>query len=90
MAQVLHGSATTTEAIRGPRQRSEASVRALARSSRHGHLLARGNHADVAGKIHLSHLFGFPEPPLIFYYSECLCKTHIGKIVLLCYGIVVI
>lgn len=34
MGQVLHGSATTTEAIRGAIQRSEASVRALAR--RHG------------------------------------------------------
>jgi hypothetical protein len=35
-----------------------------ARSSRHGHLLARGNHAAVARKIHLSRLFSFPEPPL--------------------------
>jgi hypothetical protein len=35
-----------------------------ARSSRHGHLLARANHADVARKIHLSQLFSFPEPPL--------------------------
>ena len=34
MGQVLHGSATTTEAVRGAIQRSEASVRALAR--RHG------------------------------------------------------
>ena len=34
MGQVLHGSATTTEAIRSAIQRSEASVRALAR--RHG------------------------------------------------------
>ena len=34
MGQVLHGSATTTEAIRRAIQRSEESVRALAR--RHG------------------------------------------------------
>ena len=33
-----------------------------ARSSRHGHLLARGNHAAVARKIHLSRLFSYPEP----------------------------
>jgi hypothetical protein len=37
-----------------------------ARSSRHGHLLARGNHAAVARKIHLSRLFSFPEPPLLW------------------------
>jgi hypothetical protein len=36
----------------------------LARSSRHGHLLARGSHAPMARKIHLSRLFSFPEPPL--------------------------
>ena len=36
-----------------------------ARSSCHGHLLARGNHAAVARKIHLSRPFGFPEPPLV-------------------------
>jgi hypothetical protein len=35
-----------------------------ARSSRHGHLLARSSHAGVARKIHLSRLFSFPEPPL--------------------------
>jgi hypothetical protein len=35
-----------------------------ARSSCHGHLLARGNHAAVARKIHLSRVFSFPEPPL--------------------------
>ena len=35
-----------------------------ARSSRHAHLLARSNHADIARKIHLSHLFRFAEPPL--------------------------
>lgn len=34
MGQILHGSATTTEAIRRAIQRSEASVRGLAR--RHG------------------------------------------------------
>jgi hypothetical protein len=35
-----------------------------ARSSRHGLLLARGNHTAVARKTHLSQLFRFPEPPL--------------------------
>jgi hypothetical protein len=35
-----------------------------ARSSRHGLLPARGNHAAVARKIHLSQLFRFPERPL--------------------------
>jgi hypothetical protein len=35
-----------------------------ARSSCQGHLLARGNHAAVARKIHLSRVFSFPEPPL--------------------------
>ena len=34
MGQVLHGSATTTQAVRRAIQRSEASVRALA--ARHG------------------------------------------------------
>ena len=33
-------------------------------SSCHGHLLARGDHAAVARKVHLSQLFSFPEPPL--------------------------
>jgi hypothetical protein len=37
----------------------------LARSSRHGHLLARGSHAPMARKIHLSRLFSFSEPPLM-------------------------
>jgi hypothetical protein len=41
-----------------------------ARSSRRGHLLARGNHAAVARKIHLSRLFSFPEPPLSWFSSE--------------------
>ena len=35
-----------------------------ARSSRHGSLLALGNHADVARIIHLSPLSKFPQPPL--------------------------
>jgi hypothetical protein len=42
-----------------------------ARSSRRGHLLARGNHAAVARKIHLSRLFSSPEPPL-----SCLAPAH--------------
>ncbi len=41
-----------------------------ARSSRHGHLLAHGNHADVARKIRLSHLFKFAEPLLSRYTTE--------------------
>ena len=36
-------------------------------SSRHGHLLARGNHAAVARKIHLSRLSRFAEPPLNYH-----------------------
>jgi prophage antirepressor-like protein len=44
-----------------------------ARSSRHGHLLARDNHAAVARKIHLSRLSSFPEPPL--YELVCKCQT---------------
>jgi len=36
-----------------------------ARSSRHGFLLARGNHAAVEKEIHLSRLFSFPRPPHI-------------------------
>jgi hypothetical protein len=39
------------------------------RSSRHGHLPARGNHAAVARKTHLPRLFSFPEPPLV---SSCM------------------
>ncbi len=40
MGQVLHRSATTTEAVRRAIQRSQESLRALAR--RHGHDCARG------------------------------------------------
>jgi hypothetical protein len=46
------------------RRRFECRTASLARPSRHGLLLARGDHAAVARRIHLSQLFRFPEPPL--------------------------
>ena len=54
-----------------------------ARSSRHGHLLARGNHAAVTRKIHPSQLFSFPEPPLFVKAypaetAEAFCEGHVS------------
>jgi hypothetical protein len=45
------------------RRRFECRTASLARPSRDGLLLARGDHAAVARKIHLSQAFRFPEPP---------------------------
>jgi len=42
--------------------RLECRVVVPARSSRYSHLLDRGNYADVARKIHISHLFRFAGP----------------------------
>jgi hypothetical protein len=47
-----------------------------ARSSCHGHLLARGNHAAVARKIHLSRAVSFPEPPLCPVSNGFNAKIH--------------
>jgi hypothetical protein len=43
----------------------KAGLAVPARSSCHGHLLARGNHAAVAWKIQLFRAVSFPEPPLV-------------------------